>query len=157
MMKYLISAKKRKENSILSKFYRGKTKPSQAVQSAIKANKKAIELGRQNDFIERCRVSGLPTPIPEFQFAKNDGPHKGRRWAIDYYFEKGGKKLALEIEGGIGKIGRHQRPGGFRKDMEKYNALNEYGIQLFRVEPSTLFNVRTTDYIKRFFDEKNAL
>ena len=39
----------------------------------------------------------------------------------------------MEIEGGIWTKGRHTRGKGFLADIEKYNALSERGILLFRV------------------------
>lgn len=41
--------------------------------------------------------------------------------------------MAIEIEGSVWTKGRHTRGSGFLADMEKYNALAERGILLFRV------------------------
>lgn len=86
-----------------------------------------------NIFVKACIQAGLPKPIMEYRF------HPTRKWRIDYYFEKDGKKLALEVEGGIWKQGRHNRASGFLKDMEKYNAMAQMGIYLIRITPDKIF------------------
>lgn len=62
--------------------------------------------------------------IKEYKF------HPKRKWKIDYWHSSG---VAIEIEGGIWTGGRHTRGKGFVNDMEKYNALAERGVLLFRV------------------------
>jgi very-short-patch-repair endonuclease len=65
-------------------------------------------------FALQCKVEKL-SPLREYEF------FPGRKWRIDFAFVGNGKKVAVEIEGGSGIYGRHQRPGGFEKDAEKYN------------------------------------
>lgn len=71
---------------------------------------------------------GLPNPTREYKF------HKDRKWRIDFAFTS--VCLAVEIEGGIFTRGRHTRPMGFSKDIEKYNALTESGWVLLRYPPN---------------------
>jgi len=52
-----------------------------------------------------------------------------RKWRVDYF----ANNVAIEIEGAVWTFGRHNRPSGFLKDMEKYNRLSEMGILLFRI------------------------
>ena len=54
-----------------------------------------------------------------------------RKWRVDYFHPSSG--IAIEIEGAVWTRGRHTRPMGFLKDMEKYNRLAELGILLFRI------------------------
>ena len=61
---------------------------------------------------------------PEYRF------HPTRKWRLDWFHESG---VGVEIEGGIWTKGRHTRGKGFLADIEKYNALSEGGILLFRV------------------------
>ena len=53
-----------------------------------------------------------------------------RRWRVDFMILD--VKLAIECEGGVFTRGRHTRPMGFVKDIEKYNKLLENGIALLR-------------------------
>ena len=41
---------------------------------------------------------------------------EGRRWRFD--FAHPGSMVAVELEGGVHRIGRHQRPAGFHADAE---------------------------------------
>lgn len=100
--------------------------------------------GTQKIFINLCNQFGLPAPTPEFQFAKDIK----RRWRIDYYFDYNGKRIALEVEGGVYTRGRHTRPTGFVKDMEKYNEMAKRGILLLRCQPKDLLKMDTLNLIK---------
>jgi very-short-patch-repair endonuclease len=62
--------------------------------------------------------------IKEYKF------HPTRRWRVDFWHTSG---VAIEIEGGIWTGGRHTRGKGFINDLEKYNALAERGVLLFRI------------------------
>lgn len=94
-------------------------------------------------FSQVCRTFRLPEPVAEFQF------HAERKWRTDYYFEANGRKVALEVEGGIHTGGRHVRAAGFKGDMEKYNALSTMGIFLVRVTPDSLMDVSTFTTLKK--------
>ena len=41
-------------------------------------------------------------------------------------------KVAIELEGGVYTGGRHTRPEGFLKDIEKYNNITILGLKLLR-------------------------
>lgn len=94
-------------------------------------------------FTRLCEACGLPAPMPEYRF------HPIRKWRIDYYFEANGRRVALEVEGGVWRGGRHTNPAGFLRDMEKYNALTAAGIMLLRVTPAELMNIETLNLIKK--------
>lgn len=55
-----------------------------------------------------------------------------RKWRTDFMFSCEGRRVAVEIEGGVRSNGRHTRAEGFIKDMEKYNTYITMGIQLLR-------------------------
>jgi hypothetical protein len=57
-----------------------------------------------------------------------------RRWRFDFAHLP--SLTAIEIEGGIHRIGRHQRPAGFQADLEKYHAAALLGWQVWRLSPS---------------------
>lgn len=108
------------------------------IKRAGKAKVKKIDL-----FTVACPKMGLPTPTPEYKF------HPSRKWRIDYYFEANGRKVGLEVEGGIWTGGRHTRGAGFAGDMEKYNAAGAMGITILRAAPGDLLKTETFDLVKK--------
>lgn len=72
----------------------------------------------------------IPLPHIEYYF------HEVRKWRIDFAWPE--KKVAVEIEGGIWSGGRHVRPQGYIKDMEKYNSLVLHGWLLLRFTPNEI-------------------
>lgn len=60
----------------------------------------------------------------EFKF------HPERKWKADFHLV--GKKILVEVEGGIWSGGRHTRGKGYLGDMEKYNAATMMGYQVIR-------------------------
>ncbi len=74
-------------------------------------------------FALHCRVEGI-SYCREWRF------HPDRKWRFDFAFLK--PMIAIEIEGGTGTYGRHQRPGGFKSDCEKYNAAAKLGWRVLR-------------------------
>lgn len=74
-------------------------------------------------FALHCRVDGLK-PERELRFAPP------RRWRFDFAFPE--QMLAVEIEGGIWKGGRHVRGSGFVRDAEKYNTAASMGWKVLR-------------------------
>lgn len=90
-----------------------------------------------------CVKMGLPEPTPEYRF------HPVRKWRIDYYFEANGRRVGLEVEGGVWSGGRHTRGAGFVRDMEKYNAATAAGIQIIRCVPGDLLKTETFELVKK--------
>jgi very-short-patch-repair endonuclease len=60
----------------------------------------------------------------EFEF------HPKRKWRADFHIV--GKKILVEVEGGIWSGGRHTRGKGYIGDMEKYNSATALGYQVYR-------------------------
>ena len=87
--------------------------------------------------IERA---GLPAPVAEFRF------HPVRRWRLDYAWPDG--FVALEVEGGVWSRGRHTRPTGFLKDMEKYNTATALGWAIIRCTPQTILADETLSWLR---------
>lgn len=54
---------------------------------------------------------------------------QNRRFESDFFLPP---TLVVEIEGGVWINGRHNRPGGFISDVEKYNLYTANGLQLLR-------------------------
>ena len=58
--------------------------------------------------------------------------HPTRKWRFDFTV---GKRIAVEVEGGIWRGGRHQTGKGFTADIEKYNQATLDGWRVFRFTP----------------------
>lgn len=56
--------------------------------------------------------------------------HPKRKWRADFHIV--GKKILVEVEGGVWSGGRHTRGKGYIGDMEKYNAAVVLGFQVLR-------------------------
>lgn len=70
------------------------------------------------------RVEKLPAPEREWRF------HPKRFWRFDFAWVS--RKLAVEVEGGVWRGGRHTSGAGFTKDTEKYNAAALLGWKVLR-------------------------
>lgn len=78
----------------------------------------------EESFAQQIAAMRLPNPHREFVF------HPERKWRMDFAWPELG--VAVELEGGIWKNGRHTRPRGFLGDVEKYNAATELGWKVLR-------------------------
>lgn len=94
-----------------------------------------------NFFLEWCKANHLPDPIPEYKF------HETRRWRFDFAFLD--SKLAIEVNGGVWKNGRHNRGAGYLKDLEKLNEAAACGWKVLQFTPSQIFTMYALDLIKR--------
>ena len=98
-----------------------------------KAGKRSAESSRVAVFLALLKEQGLPQPHREFKF------HPVRLWRFDYAWVAW--QVALEVDGGIWRQGRHTRGSGWLKDTEKLNAAASMGWRLLRCAPQQL----TTD------------
>lgn len=115
---------------------------SDAIDRKVKRRGKA-RIEKVDLFPLACEKIGLPTPVKEYRF------HAARKWRIDYYFEANGRRVGLEVEGGVFSGGRHTRGAGFKGDMEKYNAAAGMGITIVRVVPGDLLKTETFNLVKK--------
>lgn len=67
---------------------------------------------------------GAPEPEREYRFRSD------RRWKFDFAWPA--QLVAVEVEGGVWSGGRHVRPDGFERDVEKYNKAAFTGWHVFR-------------------------
>jgi very-short-patch-repair endonuclease len=64
------------------------------------------------------------------QFVREYKFHPKRKWKADFADIE--NRILVEIEGGSYISGRHVRPVGFQKDIEKYNSATVLGWRLLR-------------------------
>jgi len=89
-------------------------------------------------------VFEIPEPVEEYKFCED------RRWRFDYAWPD--LKIAVEVEGGIWLGGRHNRPVGYQKDLEKYNRATLDGWKIFRFTPTQFRNGTTADFLEKVFN-----
>lgn len=70
-------------------------------------------------------------PVKEYKF------YKDAQWRFDYAFPE--KKIAFEVDGGVWKQGRHQRPIGFMGDCKKYLWAQAHGWKVIRIPSPWLY------------------
>jgi hypothetical protein len=80
----------------------------------------ALTLKVQMDLL--TRTMGVEW-VQEYHF------HPSRKWRFDVAFPS--RKIGVEVQGGLWKYGRHNRPGGYEGDMAKHNAAAELGYRIF--------------------------
>jgi hypothetical protein len=71
------------------------------------------------------RAVGLPEPVREFAFAKDEG----RKFRADFAWPD--RMLLVECEGGLFR-GRHTSAAGYSSDMAKYNLASRKGYVVLR-------------------------
>lgn len=80
-----------------------------------------------NPFQAFCEAKGWACPIPEYRFAPL------RRWRFDWAFTD--HKIAIEIQGGIFKAGRHVRGAAMLKEYDKLNEAAILGWRIIFLTP----------------------
>ena len=76
---------------------------------------------------------------------------RGRAWRCDFAWPD--RRLIVEVEGGVYTQGRHVRPSGFTKDLEKYNALTEAGWKVLRFSRREVTSGEALNVIQRVLNE----
>lgn len=99
-------------------------KPAPKKMSVADYKKESKRSELEIEFLYYLKIAKLPMPEEEYLFAKP------RKWRFDFAYPD--KKIAIEMEGGVWSGGRHRRPIGFIKDMEKYNAAALNGWRVLR-------------------------
>jgi hypothetical protein len=80
--------------------------------------------------------------------------HPDRDFKFDFAHLE--SKVALECEGGVWSNGRHTRPAGFLKDIEKYNLALTLGWRVVRCVPADLCMDETLDLLKKVMEVSNG-
>ena len=136
------------------------------------AQAEAIGLVEQSTAKERKKkptVKKIPQPLSrgeetlalhlkahKIEFRREFKFHPTRNWQLDFAIKH--VKLAVEVEGAVEKIGRHQRPEGFVEDMYKYNSLILEGWKLLRFSTKMVLNGEAIEMILKVLGvSKNAV
>ncbi len=109
---------------------------------SIAEYKKMVKATRPKGRSKRPKVKGEKVPNEfeaklagelktlKIEFEQEFEFHPKRKWRADFHLV--GKKILVEVEGGIWSRGRHTRGKGYIGDMEKYNAATMMGFQVIR-------------------------
>ena len=109
---------------------------------SITEYKKMVKATRPKGRSKRPKVKGEKVPNEfeaklarelktlKIEFEQEFEFHPKRKWRADFHLV--GKKILVEVEGGIWSGGRHTRGKGYIGDMEKYNAATMLGYQVIR-------------------------
>lgn len=71
--------------------------------------------------------------------------HPARKWRADFHLK--GRKILVEVEGGIWSNGRHTRGKGYIGDLEKYNEATMMGYQVIRFSTEQVKNGKAIEQI----------
>lgn len=96
-------------------------------KNVTKSNRKSrgAKIESEGESLLKMQLKALKIEFEqEFKF------HAKRKWRADFHIT--GKKLLVEVEGGIWSGGRHTRGKGYLGDMEKYNAATVMGYRVIR-------------------------
>lgn len=105
-----------------------------------------MKINENTIFYALLKVNHLPIPTAEYRFFPE------RRWRFDYAWPA--FYVALEVEGGLWKYGRHNRPLGYIKDMEKYNQATWDGWRIWHCLPNQLCSVSTINALIKLLGVK---
>lgn len=79
--------------------------------------------------------------------------HPERKWRADFLIT--GKKILVEVEGGIWSGGRHTRGKGYLGDMEKYNEAAAMGYTVLRFSTEQVKSGLALKKIEQLVGDKN--
>ena len=89
----------------------------------------------------QIRTGKLPLPEREFRF------HPTRKWRFDFAYPA--LLVAVECEGGVWAMGRHNRGSGFTEDCAKYNQAAILGWRVLRFTKEMIDSGQAFDAISR--------
>jgi len=104
--------------------------------------------------IDHSNLAVLTLKSYGYKFVREHRFHPVRRWRFDLAHVE--SKTAIEIEGGIWTKGRHTRPKGYIKDMEKYNAAIELGWVILRYSTEQMKKTETYEQIGRVIENRTS-
>ena len=105
------------------KLYSARTKKKSNLKRSTRVKTQRAESIGESTLANQLRVLKISFE-QEYKF------HPKRKWRADFHIM--GKKILVEVEGGVWSGGRHTRGKGYIGDMEKYNAAVVMGYQVLR-------------------------
>lgn len=112
-------------------------------------NKASSSSVLEENFALQIRATKLPTPVREHRF------HPERKWRMDFAWPE--LKIAVEIEGGVWGLGRHNRPKGFIADALKYNTAAEMGWTVLRFTGTHIRSGKAIEQLAKIMHSRTLL
>lgn len=100
-------------------------------------------------FAQHLLAYKAPAAHREYRF------HPERAWRMDFAWPE--HRVAVEIEGGVWGLGRHNRPRGFIADTEKYNAAAKLGWTVLRFTAQTIRSGEAIEQTVGLLRDREAL
>lgn len=102
----------------------------------------------EEEFRQQAEFEDLPTFEREYRF------HPSRQWRFDFAWPA--RKIAVECEGGLFVMGRHNRPISMEADFVKYNAATELGWMVGRFSKRMIASGEAVAWAKRMLSQSAA-
>ena len=94
----------------------------------------------------QCAMIGIDGIEREYMF------HPTRKWRFDLAIAA--RLVALECDGAIWTLGRHNRPSGWLKDQEKLNEAAILGWRVLHVTPQQVDSGEALGLVERIIKEE---
>jgi hypothetical protein len=94
----------------------------------------------------QCAMIGIDGIEREYMF------HPTRKWRFDLAIPA--RLVALECDGAIWTLGRHNRPSGWLKDQEKLNEAAILGWRVLHVTPQQVDSGEALGLVERIIKEE---
>ena len=120
-----------------------KKTPSRAKNKKITAPQPTTDM-----FTRMCQSKLDVLCVKEYRF------HDKRKWRFDYAFPN--EKIAIEIDGGVWTLGRHNRPKGYIADLEKFNEAAALGWVVLKFTPQQQYTLKTLAVIQRTIKQRRT-
>ena len=127
------------------------TEPTTRRRSALKSKKTRQKQPKYDAFCLLLRQHLGAEVVAEHRF------HPTRMWRFDYAIPS--HRIAIEIDGGVWQIGRHNRPKGYIADLDKFNNAAALGWRVLKFTPQQQFTMKALRLIKEAIEwkEKSTL
>ena len=100
----------------------------------------------ENELDFMIKAENLPVPQREFRFCRD------RKFRFDFAWPI--LRIAVEVQGGLWIIGRHNRPSAMDSEYEKLNLATLYGWRMFLFTPRMIRSGEAIDLLKQILYKK---
>lgn len=124
------------------------TEPTTRRRSALKSKKTRQKQPKYDAFCLLLRQHLGAEVVAEHRF------HPTRMWRFDYAIPS--HRIAIEIDGGVWQLGRHNRPKGYIADLDKFNHAAALGWRVLKFTPQQQYTTKALRLIREAIEWQNA-